>query len=138
MDCSRCNSNKYVKDGFAKSKQRYKCKDCNYRYTVCIKSTTKSPEVRRLALKMYLEGLGFRQIGRILEISYVTVYSWIKKWGSSVDLPVSVEPIEVVELDELHTYIGEKKTTAGYGFLSIDMGKNTSLLSVGTGQQRQD
>ncbi|WP_436405195.1 helix-turn-helix domain-containing protein [Moraxella lacunata] len=28
---------------------------------------------------MYLEGLGFRSIGRVLNISYGTVYQWVKQ-----------------------------------------------------------
>ena len=138
MDCSRCFSNNYVKRGSAKGLPRYKYKDCNYHYTVVRKSTSKPPEVRRLALEMYLEGLGFRQIGRVLKISYVTVYNWVKKWGASVELPVREDAIEVVDLDELHTYVGEKKTTAGYGLLLIDMEKNISFLSVGTDLLRWD
>ncbi|OAV69810.1 Transposase [Bacteroidales bacterium Barb6] len=62
---------------------------------------------------MYLEGLGFRAIGRILEISYGTVYCWIKKWGTEVNLPEREESIEVVELDEIHTYINQKKLLSG-------------------------
>ena len=80
MDCPRCFNNVYTKSGNAKCKPRYKCKSCNYRYTVAYKSTSKPPETRRLALEMYLEGMWFRQIGRILRISYVTVYKWIRKW----------------------------------------------------------
>ena len=98
----------------------------------------KSKETKRLAFEMYLEGLGFRSIGRILKISYGTVYQWIKKWGSQVELPKRNEEIDVVELDELHSYVGQKKSTVGYGLLLIDMENGTSLLSVGTGQQRQE
>ena len=42
---------------------------CNYHYTVVQKSDVKSIDTRRLAFEMYLEGLGFRAIGRILKIS---------------------------------------------------------------------
>jgi transposase len=87
---------------------------------------------------MYLEGLGFRSIGRILKISYGTVYQWVKKWGSNMTLPKRNEDIELVELDEMHTYVGRKKTTNGYGLLLIDMENGLSLLSVVTGQQKQD
>ncbi|CEN48133.1 conserved hypothetical protein [Capnocytophaga canimorsus] len=69
----------------------------------------KTPEQKRLALQMYLEGLGFRAIGRILNISYGTVYRWVKKWGESVELPQNEEPIEIVELDEIHSYVQSKK-----------------------------
>jgi transposase-like protein len=52
---------------------------------------------------MYLEGLGFRATGRILNISYGTVFQWVKKWGSNLELPKRNEAIETVELDEMHT-----------------------------------
>jgi transposase len=87
---------------------------------------------------MYLEGLGFRAIGRILKISYGTVYQWLKRWGNNLELPKRNETIEVVELDEMHTYVERKKTTDGYGLLLIDMENGFSLLSVGTGQHKQD
>jgi transposase len=33
---------------------------------------------------MYLEGIGFRGIGRLLSISFGTVYQWARKWGEQV------------------------------------------------------
>ena len=137
MNCPRCSSLNHCNDGIIKERQRYKCKYCNYRYTVQQKSDVKSSVTKRLAFEMYLEGLGFRAIGRILKISYGTVYKWIKKWGSTLELPKRNETIEVVELDEMHTYVGRKKTTNGYGLLLIDMENGFSLLSVETGQQKQ-
>ena len=138
MNCSRCGSVNYCKDGKIKGVQRYMCKDCHYHYTVERKSDVKSVDTKRLAFEMYLEGLGFRAIGRILKISYGTVYQWIKKWGSSMTLPKRNGEIEVVELDEMHTYVGRKKTTNGYGLLLIDMENGLSLLSVETGRQKRD
>ena len=114
------------------------CKDCHYHYTVERKSDVKSTDTKRLAFEMYLEGLGFRAIGRILKISYGTVYQWVKKWGNNMALPKRNGEIAVVELDELHTYVGRKKTTDGYGLLLIDMENGLSLLSVETGLQKQD
>ena len=108
-----------------------------YRYTVQQKSNTKSAATRRLALEMYLEGLGFRAIGRILKISHTIVYYWVKEWGERVALPQKEGPVSVVELDEMHTYIGSKKTTVGYGLLLIDLENDLSLLSVGTEAQIQ-
>ena len=109
MKCPRCSSESHSKDGIIKGRQRFKCKDCNYRYTVEKKSNVKSVEIKRLALEMYLEGLGFRAIGRILKISYGTVFQWIKKWGEQVDIPKRDEAISIVELDEMHTYVSQKK-----------------------------
>ncbi|KAA6316631.1 hypothetical protein EZS27_033087, partial [termite gut metagenome] len=56
-----------------------------------------------------------RAIGRLLQISYGTVYAWVKKWGAQVDLPKKEERVVFMELDEMHTYVGSKKTTVGSG-----------------------
>ena len=138
MNCPKCKSDSYCKDGFVQGRQRYKCKKCIYRYTVVQKSDVKSQDTRRMALEMYLEGLGFRAIGRLLRISYGTAYQWVKKWDKQVELPKRDEPIEIVELDEMHTYVGSKKTTAGYGLLLIDMESGLSLLSAATGQVKPE
>lgn len=82
-------------------------------YTVSRKSDVKPIATKRLALQLYLEGLGFRAIGRILQISYGTVYQWIKAWGNQVSLTTSQQAVEIVEIDELHTYIGSKKVLLG-------------------------
>lgn len=136
MNCPKCQSTDYCKDGIVKGKQRYLCKACRYRYTVVKKSDVKSGELKRLALEMYLEGLGFRSIGRILKISYGTVYQWVKEWGSKVSLPQSDQPIAVVELDEMHSYVWSKKTTVGFGLLLIDLQDGSSRLCVEAEEQK--
>ncbi|KAA6335125.1 hypothetical protein EZS27_016611 [termite gut metagenome] len=70
MDCPRCESINYTKASFVNSRQRHQCKSCRYHYTVAKKSDVKSVETGRKALEPYLEGLGFRAIGRLLQISY--------------------------------------------------------------------
>ena len=92
-----------------KGQQRYQCKACRYRYTVKKKSDVRSEETRQQAQDMYLEGLGFRVIGRVLNVSHTAVCYWIKQAGKSVELPVEEKDIEVVEVDELHTYVNKKK-----------------------------
>ena len=138
MNCPRCNESTYCKDGIVGGRQRYRCKSCGFRYTVEQKSDVKSVATKRLALSMYLEGVGLRAIGRILNISYGTVYQWIKKWGEQVSLPQNPQGALVVELDEMHSYIGSKKTTAGYGLLLIDLANATSLLWLGTDPQQRE
>ena len=105
--CPKCSSEKCVKDGKVKGRQRYRCKSCGYRHTV--QHRGKSPEMKRQALEMYLEGLGFRSIGRILKCSHVAVYNWIKTFGEKVEQIRSNSVLEVVEMDEIHTYISSKK-----------------------------
>ena len=48
-------------------------------------------------------------------MSNTAVLGWVKKYGKSVELPVPAETVEVAELDEMHTYVGQKKITVGFG-----------------------
>jgi transposase-like protein len=132
MDCPECKGTEHCKAGFSGGRQRYRCKSCGYHYTVEKKSDVKSVEIRRMALEMYLEGLGFRSIGRLLHISYGTVYQWVRKWSEQVELPVSEGVVDIVELDEMHSYLKEKKNSGGYGLLLIDFQNGSSLLSAET------
>ena len=133
ITCPKCGYGECKKDGIVKSRQRYKCKPCGYRHTV--QHIGKSSTVKRQALELYLEGLGFRAIGRFLNCSHVAVYNWIKEFGKAADEIRSNKAIEVVEIDEMHSYIASKKTIAGYGLLLIDIGKNLSIAYWGIAGQ---
>ena len=138
MKCIKCGSINHVKRGIVGGKQRYTCKDCGYNYTVMKKSTAKSGTTKRQALHLYLAGLGFRSIGRFLNVSYVSVYQWIKSFGENIEKIKSARKIEVVEIDEMHTYVGSKKTIAGYGLLLIEMAKGSSIAYLGTEAYKQE
>jgi transposase len=125
MTCPKCEASGCVKDGIVKGRQRYLCHGCKYRHTVPHRG--KSPALKRQALELYLEGLGFRSIGRFLKCSHVAVYTWIKAYGESIDTLRSAAGVTVIEMDELHTYIGAKKTPAGSGWLWIAMQNNSSI-----------
>jgi len=141
MNCPKCSCDKSVKSGIIKEKQRYKCKECGCNYTVELKSTAKPKSMKKQALHLYLEGLGFRSIGRFLGVSNVSVLNWIRSFGKEVqELSSESQEIEMVEVDEMHSYIGSKKTTVGYGLLLIDMGKDssTSLLAIEAMKQQRN
>jgi transposase-like protein len=141
MKCPKCSCEESVKSGIIKGRQRYKCKECGCNYTVAIKSTAKPKSLKREALHLYLEGLGFRSIGRFLGVSNVSVLNWIKSFGREVqELNSESQEIEMVEVDEMHSYIGSKKNTVGFGLLLIDMGKDslTSLLATGEMKRRKN
>lgn len=133
--CPKCKSMNFRKDGIVKSKQRYFCKDCKYRFTV--EQVGKPNKIKRDALILYLEGLGFRSIGRFLNVSHVAVFNWIKSFGERLEEFRNIEDIDVVELDEMHTYIGSKKTTVGSGLLLIEMGIDSSIVKLARGEQKQ-
>lgn len=105
LNCANCQQTNRRKDGNNKGRQRDYGKDCGYRHTVPYTHRGYSKEVKQLALKMYLEGLGFRSIARILNCSHVTVFHWIKRYGEKARLDIqTTETIAVVEMDEMHAY----------------------------------
>ena len=63
-----------------------------------------------LALRMYVEGSSQRSIARILKISPQSVSNWINAYISKLPpAPMPNKPM-VAELDELYTFLNQKKT----------------------------
>jgi transposase-like protein len=113
MKCPKCKSDKNIKDSIVKQKQRYKCKKGNFRYTVVSSSRAKPFYLRKLALQLSLEGLGFRFMGRVLNVSNVTVLNWIRSFGEQVAELKSSEQVIYAEIDEMHPFVGKKKAING-------------------------
>ncbi len=134
--CPKCSHDISTRSGIVKGRQRFKCKACGYHYTVSHRGGSK--DQKRQALELYLEGLGFRSIGRLLNFSHVAVYKWIKKFGEDLEEIKSAKKIEIVEIDEMHSYIFQKKTIAGSGLLLIDMEKDSSIALLVSATQKQE
>lgn len=134
--CPKCSHDVSTKSGIVKGRQRWKCKNCGYHYTVANRGATK--EQKRQALELYLEGLGFRSIGRFLKFSHVAVYNWIREFGEKLDEIKSDTKIKIVEIDEMHSYVAQKKIIAGSGLLLIDMKKNSSTALLASEIQKQE
>ena len=113
MDCPKCGGSVYCKDGIVQGRQRYLCKGCRYRYTVEQRAGTGDKAAKGHALEIYLEGLGFRSIGRILNFSNVSILKWMRAFGEALPEIRREETVPVMEIDEMHRYIGSKKTLAG-------------------------
>lgn len=126
MDCPRCKSDLITKAGVVKSRQRYNCKDCGYFFTVTSKSTAKGPEIKRLALEMYLEGLGFNSIARILKVSHVSIQKWINNYGQQIKELKSENEIHIVELQDIYTYLNKVRQSLPRGILLIELGDGSS------------
>ena len=61
-----------------------------------------------------------------------------KKFGQDLEDLKSENKISIVELDEMHTYIGNKKNIAGSGLLLIELGKNSSTALLAAEGQKLD
>ena len=78
--CPKCSSASYVKSGIIKDRQRYRCKECNYYFTVQKLGKRISDYYVVKALQLYIEGVSYREIERILGISHVSVMNWVKSY----------------------------------------------------------
>ena len=116
--CPKCKSEIILKHGIVKGKQRYTCKSCNYHFTVSKRGRALEKIYVIRALQLYLEGLGFRSISRLIGISHVTIIKWIKLYGSSLEIiRIEKDKEAIVEVDEIYSYIGSKKNEYGSGLL---------------------
>lgn len=125
MRCSRCNSEDSVKNGVIQGRQRYRCKRCGYNYTRQ-EPRGKSIAIKRLAIHLYLEGLGFRAIGRIVGVSNVAVLKWVRDMASNIEPLVQRakrREASVIELDEMWHYLQKKRENIGFGLLMIEQGE---------------
>ena len=133
MQCPKCGSKERVKSGFMNGKQRYKCKSCKCNFTQSNKRGA-SFHTKLQALKLYLEGMGFRAIGRIIGVHNVTVLNWIRSMGNSVktyvqtEMPIDIRHVDFVEMDAMWHFTVKKRENYGYGSLLIGIPK-TSLVS---------
>jgi transposase-like protein len=111
--CPKCQKeSRQVKAGKTPhGSQRYKCQHCQCRYTPDPQETGYPEAMRHRALELYLEGINFRRIARLLKVSHTSVMNWIKAAADQLpdELPLP-EQVMVIEEDELFTFVQHKKT----------------------------
>ena len=79
--CPKCGSEEIVKSGIVKDRQRFKCKNCGYYFTVQKLGKQIDNYLVIKALQLYIEGVSYREIERLLGISHVSVMNWVKKYN---------------------------------------------------------
>jgi transposase-like protein/IS1 family transposase len=111
--CPRCaNETKQHKIGFTQSgSQRYKWEHCSRRYTPVPKAAGYPEALRQRAVRMYLDGLNFRCIGRLLGVHHTSVMHWVNAHAERLGDTSVPDGVETVEMDELYTFVGRKKPT---------------------------
>ena|SRR5260221_9067082 len=114
ITCPYCQKSEHqVKAGLnASGSQRYRCQECQRRYTPHPKPRGYGEQVRQKALQHYVDGMNLRRIGRTLGIDHHTVINWVNAPAASVpdSPPLPSKAPQVCELDELFSFVGDKKT----------------------------
>jgi IS1 family transposase len=101
-----------VKNGHDyKGAQKYHCKACG-RYGTLNRQKGYSVERREQVQRALIERVSLRGIGRIFQMSRRTVMRWLKDWRQQMaSLSETLLPVEfgdVLELDELWSFVGNK------------------------------
>jgi len=107
------SENKVVKKGKTKKGQQiWYDKDTKKCFIKDEDKIRKGDKEKELALKMKQNGLNDTIIGKILDVCSMTVGRWVKKMiGNTPKLDNShIKELTFVEIDELYTYVGKKKT----------------------------
>jgi len=113
--CKKCGSPSFVKNGIVRGLQRYRCQNCGCNFTATPKRG-RSQATKALAVLLYSLGkASFRWLGKLLGVSDVSVYRWVRQAAEALPEPQVREEIREMELDELWHFLHAKKTSAGFG-----------------------
>ncbi len=83
---------------------------CQIKYTPEPKAWAYPEEVRRKAIELYVDGMNLRRIARHLGVHHRTVSLWVKAQAEQLPDPPVPAAVKEAEMDELFTFIGDKKT----------------------------
>ena len=108
--CPYCQANEgQVKNGLNPSgTQRWLCRSCHRAYTPEPKPLGYDDATRLAAVKLFVDGMNIRRIGRTLGVNHQSVANWVKAYAAQLPTaPVPTE-VETIELDELFTFVEKK------------------------------
>lgn len=108
VPCPHCGSLATAKAGHNHSgTQRYHCPACRRYFTPQPKEQGHGAAVHEQAVRLYLEGMSQRAIGRILGVVHQSVANWVAAAARALPEQVAdTQPTETIEVDELETFIG--------------------------------
>jgi len=130
MVCRHCGSEKTRKNGVSKGDQRYKCNDCGRTFSGT--PPKHSEQKKRMAVWMTLNGVGIRKTAMLLNTNHVNVLKWLRKAHENMQAFLEYsrsdysEEIDIIELDEIYTFVQKRGGDTRYGLLILD-GKSVLL-----------
>ncbi len=127
--CPNCSSESYIKSGIVNNRQRFKCKECNYYFSVNKIGKKIDDYYVNKALQLYLEGLTYREIERILGISHVTVLNWVKKYNIKRPYNSNYHPTyKILNANELAAYFQNTQNITGAGVVVTELGDKFMVI----------
>lgn len=86
-----------------------RCQSCRRYFTPNPKPRGYDDGTKEMAVRLYLEGMSFRGVGKVLCVHYLSVLNWVNAHAASLPQQVTDgTPTQTVETDELYTFVGQK------------------------------
>ncbi len=121
--CPKCDSKSVIKSGVVNHRQRYKCKDCNYYFTVDKLGKNIDNYYVTKAIQLYVEGVSYREIERILGVSHVSVMNWVRKYKIKRPENLYYHPTyRILSHEELIDFMKKKDNISGAGIIITELG----------------
>lgn len=115
LRCKRCGAATFVRNGTVRGHQRYRCKACGCNFTAT-PGRGKPAAMKALAVLLYALGNASQaMIARLLGVSHVTVYKWLRAAGEAAPVPPATPSAGIVQIDEMWHFVNGKKTRFGCG-----------------------
>jgi transposase-like protein len=129
LACPKCQNNQIVKSGIVKNRQRYLCKPCNYFFSVNKLGKKIDDYYVTKALQLYLEGLSFREIERIIGVSHVSISNWVKEFKIKKPENSNYHPTyNIFNHLELVEFLKNKEILSGAGMIITELGDKFMLI----------
>lgn len=127
--CPKCENNAIIKSGIVNNRQRYQCKKCNYFFSVNKLGKQIDDYYVIKALQLYLEGVSYREIERILGISHVSVMNWVKKYQINAPERYDYRPTyKILNHDELQETVSNSDFLRNSGMVITELGDKYMLI----------
>ncbi len=128
-NCPRCDGTNITKSGILNEKQRFKCKDCNYNFTVEKMGKGISNYYVIKALQLYIEGVSYREIERLLGVSHVSVMNWVKKYQIKFPKNSDYYPTyKIMNHKELVAFYTDRENLRDSGMIVTELGDKFMLI----------
>ena len=114
-ECKNCKSERSIKSGKVRGKQRYKCKECGYYFVIGDERTNeKIAAMKALCVLLYSLGKGsYGMMGKLFGRNRSLIYRWIREAGLNAEEPAIDGEITQIEFDEMWHFIQSKKRSFG-------------------------
>lgn len=127
--CPNCGGEESTKSGIVKGRQRYRCKNCKYHFTVSRLGKKIDDYYVTKALQLYLEGLSYREIERILGVSHVSVINWVRQHKVKRPMNSNYHPTyRILTHDELLKFYQNADNLKGAGMVVTELGDKYMLI----------